>query len=66
MDTGSKFVGSQEYYGGIGQPDGFGHGHRNHDTGYDRPPISGDAVENVVGWTAIMGAIGKSNVNVGR
>jgi hypothetical protein len=60
-----KQVGSQIYYGGIGAPDGFGHGHYNGDTGYNRPPIGGDSVVNALGWTAIMGAARKPNIDVG-
>jgi hypothetical protein len=61
--------GSQIFYGGIGQPDGFGHGHYNLDTGYNRPPIGGDNVLNALGWTAIMQPGGnppnKHNINIG-
>jgi hypothetical protein len=64
--TGSKSVGSQEYYGGIGRADGFGHGHKNNATGYDRPPIQGSSVENALGWAGTMGTAGKSNVNIGN
>jgi hypothetical protein len=58
-------VGSQVYYGGIGGPDGFGHGHYNLDTGYNRPPIGGDSVVNALGWTAIMGGHNKHNIDIG-
>lgn len=67
--SGRRFVLDQygdmnTYYDGLNQPDGFGHGHYNHQTGYNRPPMN----ENPLGWAAIMdknGPIGKSNVDVG-
>ncbi|MBQ1065220.1 hypothetical protein [Micromonospora sp. D75] len=66
MDTGNKFVlypngQMHTYYGGVGHPDGFGHGHYNHQNGYNRPPVA----ENPLGWTAIIGAVGKPNIDVG-
>lgn len=39
-------------------PDGFGYGHYNGDTGYNRPPIGGDSMVSAPGWSAIMGAAG--------
>jgi hypothetical protein len=59
-----KQVGNQIYYGGIGSPDGFGHGHYNGNSGYNRPAIGGDSVINALGWTAVMGATHKQ-VDVG-
>jgi hypothetical protein len=67
-------IGSQVYYGGISNPHsqpglGFGHGHYNLDTGYNRPPIGGDSVINALGWTAIMQPGGhpsnKHNIDIG-
>ena len=60
-----KQVGNQVYYDGIGGADGFGHAHYNGDTGYNRPAVGGDSIENAVGWTAVMGTFGKSNIDVG-
>lgn len=45
-NTGSKSANSphwganQQYYGGRGRPDGPGHGHRNPNNGFDRPPVA--------------------------
>ncbi len=66
MDSGRKYVLDENnqantYYGGIGAPDGFGHGHYNHQTGYNRPSVH----ENPLGWAAIMGGGDKPNVDVG-
>lgn len=60
-----KQVNNQTYYGGIGAADGFGHGHFNGDTGYNRPAIGGESVENALGWAAVMGTFGKPNIDVG-
>lgn len=64
---------SQVYFGGVSESDGFGHGHQNNDTGYLRPPVQGDSVQDTAGWTGIMGAAGdgniqtgKSNINIGK
>lgn len=65
-NTGSKTVGSHTYHGGIGKPDGFGHGHINHGTGYNRPAIGGASVKNALGHTAVMSTYGKSNVSIGK
>lgn len=60
-----KQVGNQVYYDGIGGPDGFGHAHYNGDTGYNRPAVGGDSIENAVGWAAVMHTAGKRNIDVG-
>ena len=61
----AKQVGNQVYYDGIGGPDGFAHGHYNGDTGYNRPAVGGENIENTVGWAAVMGAAGKHNIDIG-
>jgi hypothetical protein len=74
-------IGSQIYYGGIDNPNigqveqgkvnlGFGHGHINPATGYNRPPVGGPdsknvTVENAIANTSIMGTFGKPNVDIG-
>lgn len=65
-DTGRKLVVKPDnqmhtYYDGIGSADGFGHGHYNHQTGYNRPAVN----ESPLGWAAVNGAIGKPNIDVG-
>ena len=60
-----KRVGEQIYYGGLGAPDGFGHGHFNGESGYNRPPIGGESAEHALGWTAVMNTFGKRNIDVG-
>lgn len=64
-----KWVGDQYYYGGVGAPDGFGHGHYNENTGYNRPAMNDQSVTGALGWTAIMQPGGnppnKHNIDIG-
>jgi len=66
QSNGSKAYGDNQLaYGGLGEPDGFGHGHYNGNTGYNRPPIGGSSVENALGWEAVMHTFGKRHIDVG-
>jgi hypothetical protein len=45
----------QVAYGGADTPDGFGHGHYNPNSGFDRPPA-----QDLLGHIALKGAVGPS------
>jgi hypothetical protein len=50
----------QVAYGGAHIPDGFGHGHYDPNSGFNRPPG-----QNLLGWTAIHGASGQKGAGLG-
>jgi hypothetical protein len=71
---------SQVAYGGIDNPNigqgepgkrdfGWGHGHENPLTGYNRPPVGGPntdnvTTENALGWNAIVNG-NRPNIDIG-
>ena len=57
----NRYGPNQQAYGGAHIPDGFGHGHINPNTGYDRPPG-----QDLLGWLAINGASGEKSAGLGR
>ncbi|MDP9366653.1 MAG: hypothetical protein M3Q10_20900 [Chloroflexota bacterium] len=51
------------YYGP--NPSGFGHGHIA-PNGYHRPPVTDDSTQAAMAWTAIHGAMGDGNIQLGK
>jgi hypothetical protein len=40
VNDSKRYGPGQQYYGGKGTPDGLGHGHKNPNNQFDRPPVA--------------------------